>query len=300
VKRQTVAVVIPCHNERDSVLRCLTSIRASSVDLDIVVVDDGSTDGVEKSIADAFPSVRVLRGDGGMWWSGAINAGLDYALPNAATNAFILLNNDCVLEPDTIDRLVAKSLASPTSIVSATILDLADGSIVSFGGAITRAGLDYITDPPATDATGLCTVDWLAGHCILIPRSVVDSIGIIDAKAFPHYWADADYSLRARKAGFRLAVDPDIRVANDRGQTGVRIAGEPTFRGVYSLLTSRRSWLRVDENARFWFRHRDVLPARTMAARYSSTAVVAGRLVAEKLHIRPAIRWVVHRVRRPS
>ncbi len=290
----SVSVVIPCHNERDSVLSCLGSLAANSVEIRTVLVDDGSTDGVGSAVATQFPDVRLVTGDGELWWSGAINAGLRLA-QRSPSDFYLLLNNDCVLTEGVIDRLVASAQASERTIVSATIYDPVDGSVVSFGGRFGASGPEYILAAPPTDAAGLFTVDWLPGHCLLVPTAVFDAIGLIDESAFPHYWADADFTLRARRAGYRLAVHPEIRVFNDRSQTGMRLVDQPNLKSLLRVLTSRRSWLRVDENVKFWWRHRKLVSARSMLARYSSTSVVIARVIADRLHIRPAVRWLVHR-----
>lgn len=296
---RSVSVVIPCHNERDSVVRCLGSIRTSDLEVRTFLVDDGSTDGTAIAVAERFPDVRVVSGDGNLWWSGAINAGLGEAM-RTPSDYYLLLNNDCTLSADALDRLVHAAEASPKSIVSAVIYDDNDGAVVSYGGRIGSRGLDYILDRPPTDAAGVFTVDWLPGHCVLVPAAVLEAVGLIDEKAFPHYWADADFTLRARRAGFRLAVQPDVHVHNDRAQTGLRIADDTPLDGLLSSLRSRRSWLRVDDNAKFWWRHRDYVQGRAMLTRYSSISVLIGRRVAEKLHLRPAVRWLVHRVRKPT
>lgn len=299
MKAGSVSIVIPCHDERDSVLRCLGSITSSGVECRTFLIDDGSSDGVGEAVAQQFPAVRVIRGDGSMWWSGAINAGLTEALRDPS-DYYLMLNNDCTLSRDAVDRLVAAARASADTIVSAVIYDDNDGAVVSFGGKIGAKGLDYIMERRPTDHAGLFTVDWLPGHCLLVPAAVLERIGLVDAKAFPHYWADADFTLRARRAGFRLAVQPDIQVHNDRAQTGLRIADSTSLRSLLQSLRSRRSWLKVDENAKFWWRHRDYVALRAMLTRYSSISVLIGRRMAEKLHIRPAVRWLVHRLRRTT
>ena len=96
-----IHVVIPCHNEKDSVLRCIESIRSDAGGLDgvnvhVVVVDDGSTDGTAGAVRDAYTDAKVVTSDGSLWWSGAINKGINVALANQP-DYVLLLNNDCVL-----------------------------------------------------------------------------------------------------------------------------------------------------------------------------------------------------------
>ena len=81
----SVFVVIPVHNRLEFTRACLASLREQSYrDFTIVVVDDGSTDGTYATLAEEFPEVTLLWGDGDLWWTGAMNRALEWALPQAA------------------------------------------------------------------------------------------------------------------------------------------------------------------------------------------------------------------------
>ena len=91
-----VAVVIPVHGGLRLTVQCLDSLReCDPLPLMVVVVDDGSPDDTASHLADHYPDVQVVSGDGNLWWSGAINAGCDYAMAKGA-GTLILLNNDNV------------------------------------------------------------------------------------------------------------------------------------------------------------------------------------------------------------
>jgi GT2 family glycosyltransferase len=291
-----LVVVVPCHNERDSVLRFLSSLGdLKGTATSVVLVDDGSTDDVATVVQATYPETKIVCGDGNLWWSGAINAGIKSALSEHASYV-ALFNNDCVLPTGALDALLERCIRSPKTIVSATITDLATGDPVSFGGRIGRSGLEYWEACPPRDSDGLCTVAWLPGHALVVPTAIFVEVGWMDAETFPHYWGDSDFTLRARKAGYRLAVDPDVIVANDRGQTGVRLHERIRPSSLWNSLTSQRSWLRVRDNVTFWRRHRDIVQARQMLRRYKPIPVA---IVVEALE-RLQLRTFVRRLRRSS
>lgn len=291
-ERPKTAVVVPCHNEKNSVLRFLSSLSDDSP-LHVVLVDDGSSDGVCEAVRASFPAVQIVRGDGSLWWSGAINEGIRAALMQQPVHIAVF-NNDCVLPPGAVSALVKRLAGSDRTIVSATISDLETGEPVSYGGRFGKTGLEYWESPPPLDPDGLATVDWLPGHALLMPAGIFAEIGTMDATAFPHYWGDSDFTLRAKRSGYRLAVDIDVHVANDRSQTGLRMRTPVRPRNLWDVLTSQRSWLRVSDNGRFWWRHRDVVSARRMLFRYAPIPIA---VVAEILdHLR--LRSVVRRLRR--
>ena len=271
-------------------LRFLGSLGSSSaLDVRVHLVDDGSTDGTASAVAELHPAVNVLHGDGLLWWSGAINLGLTAAL-DAGTEYVAIFNNDCVLPAGALEHLVRRCQASPRTIISAAIADLATGQPVSFGGRFGPTGLEYWESIPPNVRDGLASVDWLPGHALVLPAAALTEIGVMDAKAFPHYWSDSDFTLRARRAGYRLVVDTAVMVANDRGQTGLRLRYPVRPKNVFEVLTSRRSWLRVDDNARFWWRHRDVVQGRMTLRRYQPIPVGLLAEALDRLHLRARVR----------
>ena len=283
-----LAVVIPCHNERESVLRCVASLaRDIELGCKIFVVDDGSTDGVAEAVAHLAPSVNVSRGDGSLWWSGAVNLGIEVAIEHGSS-IIALLNNDCVLSGDDLSVLVRRCRSDPRLILSPAIVDLANDRSVSFGGRIGGRGVEYWTTCPPLDSAGLASVDWLPGHLMVADFRVFRALGLFDNRAFAHYWADVDFSLRAARLGYRLAVDTSVHVANDRSQTGLLLAYPIRLNNVWKMLTSRRSYLRVDEALRFWWRHRSVVQGSGMIRRYGGIFRGIGRQVLEPLHLTSA------------
>ena len=94
-------VVIPVFNRIQLTTRCLESLLAQTdKGMDIIVIDDGSTDGTSEVIPERFPEVQIIAGDGTLWWSGAVNLGIQQALLSAAPEDYILLvNNDTYFDP---------------------------------------------------------------------------------------------------------------------------------------------------------------------------------------------------------
>src|SRR6476646_6831542 len=117
-----IFIVIPTHNRWDEArvaLACLT--KSTYPNFEIVLIDDGCTDGTERNCRAEFPSVTILEGDGTLWWSGAINLGVEHALAHSA-DAIVWLNDDNRGEPETLSHLVESHLRQgPQSIPCARV-----------------------------------------------------------------------------------------------------------------------------------------------------------------------------------
>ena len=108
-----VAVVIPAHDGLELTRRCLSALEAQRpAEFETVLVDDGSTDGTTDYVRTRHPDVTVLRRDGTLWWSGAVNAGCRHAIAHGA-DVVVLFNNDNVdCSVDVISRLARVAYAT--------------------------------------------------------------------------------------------------------------------------------------------------------------------------------------------
>ncbi len=290
-----VVAVIPCHNERDSVLSCLTHLSSHHPGVRAVLIDDGSSDGTSDAVKEAHPDVVVVNGDGSLWWTGAVNLGIARARHLNATH-ILLLNNDTTVQPGGIAQLHKSSKLAGDAIVGAAVArSFADGPEL-FGGVFNYRGLDYYREPQPLDRHGLSDATWLPGHALIVPLGVFDTIGLPDAARFPHYWGDVDFTINAAKAGFRLALNPAVVAQNDGSHTGIGLGSTVRPRHLWLLLTSQRSTLRLSDNVRFWRAHRDLLRWKQLLRRYELIPIIVVQELLDRLGLRSSVR----RLRRNS
>jgi GT2 family glycosyltransferase len=211
-----VHALIPAHNNKPEVLevlRCLERQRYG--DLNVLLVDDGSTDGTGGEVRRRFPRVRVLQGDGDLWWTGANVLGVADVLERAQEGDYLLLlNNDVSVDEGYVGELVTCSQSLGRAIVGSTIVDdeRRDRMV---------AGLRLDRRLRITEQTDVSTirqsdyddqVDVLPGRGTLVPLEVFRRIGTFDRQHLPHYGADYEFSIRARRAGFTLVVSHRAKV----------------------------------------------------------------------------------------
>lgn len=213
-----VYVVIPVHNRWAFTRECLAGLLGhdQALPLTIVVVDDGSTDGTSQAVAKEFPIVNILSGDGELWWTGAMNLGVGWALARAKPDDVVLsLNNDTIPPPQYVERLLRAHTAAPDSLIGSLLVGaggrdtVVDGG-VSVGWATAKyhtAGRGARVVVGATSNPDLRRVDVLSGCGTLIPVRAFRRTGPYYEKGLRHYAADYELSRRALRAGFGLYVD---------------------------------------------------------------------------------------------
>jgi GT2 family glycosyltransferase len=200
----SVFIIIPVHNRRDITLQCLKTLHQNG-DLEshkVVVVDDGSTDGTAEAIQASYPLVKVLYGNGQLWWTGAIAKGMEYAYQQGA-NFFIWLNDDTFPYPDAISQLIKHCSALPNRIAAAQCYATDELVEPTYGGQIKHLLLVQLV---STAPGQRRSCDCMSGNLVCLPRSIVDDIGYPPEKELPHCHTDVVYTLMAKRSGYDLQV----------------------------------------------------------------------------------------------
>lgn len=203
--KEPVYIITPVYNRKATTLKCLQHLSQIG-DLhryQVVIVDDGSTDGTAAVINVAYPDVAVLTGSGDLWWTGAVAMGMQYAAEQGA-EFFIWLNDDCLPNAGTIAALVEFMRQHPGAIAAPTCY-ASDHEIfvAQHNGSQGRRGC-------AAQPGETLEVDGMAGWCVGIPAIVMQTIGVPDAHRFPHYSGDDTYIFRAYRAGFKAYLLGDL------------------------------------------------------------------------------------------
>jgi len=213
VEPATIAALLTCHNRREYTLACLESLRAAAVPgitVDVHLVDDGSTDGTAEAVATAYPEVEINRGSGDLFWGLGMRFAFTRAVPTHP-DYLLWLNDDVVLDPDALKRLLATYAAlcagrQPLSVVVGSTRDPQTGA-TTYGGVRRTSRLRRMAFALVTPTDTPQSCDTMNGNVVLIPRSVYSVVGNIDVR-FPHAMGDTDYGLRARSAGCQVFLAP--------------------------------------------------------------------------------------------
>jgi GT2 family glycosyltransferase len=230
-----VSVVIPTWNGAALLRAALASLRAQTLrDVEVVVVDNGSTDGTVEMLRDEFPEVVVVRFPENRGFAVAVNAGV-----RAARGGYVaLLNNDAEADPGWLEALALVLDGRPeVGTVASKMLNASRPEILdSAGGAMGLFAYDIgrgCPDGPPFDRGRevLCA----CGGAALYRREVFQAIGEFDDTFFA-WFEDVEFGLRAQLAGFRCWYEPAARVSHHAHATAGQLSTPKTVYMVRNAL----------------------------------------------------------------
>ncbi|QNR83908.1 glycosyltransferase family 2 protein [Pedobacter riviphilus] len=289
-----IAIVIPVYNRKDVTIAGLTNIYSAigsyvsdknRISFDVIVVDDGSTDGTANWIHEHIPGINVLTGTGNLWWSGSINLGAKYAIENLKASHILLWNDDTVCEKNyffNLEKLLLSDSKYLESILVSKVFWLHDKDrLFNFGAYYeSKTGRKVLIGLNQYDVYDeVIPVDWSGGMGTLIPAEVMLALDYFDDVNFPQYHGDIDFFLRAKKIGFKSYGIPCLKVYNNAETTG--IVGANKLRDLVPLLNSNRSLHNFKQNYAFNKRHSNTFVSWCTLAK-SYLAVFVKTLIKKK------------------
>ncbi len=210
-----VAILLTCFNRKEKTLQCLTRLRgqigATRIRQQVYLVDDGSTDGTRNAVANDFPDVNIIHGNGTLFWNGGMRLAWSEAL--ASKHDFYLwVNDDSMIYPDALCRILAtynellENSLNPGAVLG-TMVDPV-GKQPTYGGRLRNSKFNPIScGPVLKPGEGPIRCDFVNGNFTLIPSISVGKIGIL-SDAYTHSIGDFDYGLRLQKAGLSCWIAP--------------------------------------------------------------------------------------------
>jgi GT2 family glycosyltransferase len=215
-----VSVIVVTLNGEAILRNCLRGLAAQDrSSVEVIVVDNGSSEDIRGLLAAEFPSVRAIRSETNLGFAGGNNLGIA-----AARGAYIaLINNDAVAAADWLSAMVRRAESDPR--IGAVACAVLDGNkpdaMDSFGVGVALDGMSRQAWrgvaprdlPPAGDVLAA------SGCACLFRKTALDEVGAFDPRFFA-YCEDTDLSLRLRYANWRVVTEPAARVTHFYSRTG--------------------------------------------------------------------------------
>ena len=205
-----LSIVIVNWNTSNLTIQCLASIYESdpSLEFEIIVVDNGSTDGSVKTITEHFPTTRVITNEQNLGFAKANNQGIKMG----KGRYFLLLNSDTILKPKSLDMLVHYADENlGVGVVGPKLLNL-DGTLQESWSAFPSLWSEITGQPvrkrrPIGDHPYAYEVDSILGACMLVRDDVIRSIGMLDEDYFM-YSEEVDWCFRIQRGGWQIHYYP--------------------------------------------------------------------------------------------
>ncbi len=254
-----VDVVIVNYRSYDELARCLESLTSSASPVGrVVVVDHESNLSAAARISARFPDVEIVERSTNEGFATGVNLGARLT----KSPFLLLLNPDCVVEAQAVDRLLAYAHERPDAAVVGPRIVNPDGSLQGsarrFPGISTAiAGrsswltrrfpanpLSRHNLPCLSGTTAPLDVDWVSGACMLVRRSAFDEARGMDERFFL-YWEDADLCRRLSERGWRTVYLPQATVVHAGGKSSIHAYRESLVafhRSAFVLFRNHATW----------------------------------------------------------
>jgi GT2 family glycosyltransferase len=227
ISQPDMSVVLVCWNNKDYLDPCLRSLYEGGLhySFDVVVVDNGSTDGSQAMLREEYPDVLTIQNESNVGLGTASNQGI-----KATRGRYVLLlNNDTLVNGKSLDAMVAFMEAHPrVGAVGGQLLN-PDGSVQACYNnfttlkeeffVATRLGEQFRDGYPAVikdDKVG--SVDWLGSACLMLRRDMLRQVGMLDEEYFI-YGDELDLQYRMKKAGWEIYYLPHVTTIHYGGRS---------------------------------------------------------------------------------
>ncbi|HNQ04173.1 MAG TPA: glycosyltransferase [Thiobacillaceae bacterium] len=219
-----VAVIVLNWNGKKDTMECLESVLSIDYpNFEVIVVDNGSTDGSQATIRERFPAVALIETGLNLGYAGGNNVGIRRALSDINTKYVLILNNDLTVDKHLITNLVGAAILDPKIGLAGPInyyFDEPDKIWASYARQrrVGIPGHNLSTNDICTPCRhGIMQVDALVGSAIMIKRPVFETIGLLDEDFFLCY-EEFDFAMRARNAGYKIIACSAAAVWHKIGQ----------------------------------------------------------------------------------
>jgi len=230
-----VSIIILTCNELEYTKQCVESILAHTQHpYELIFVDNGSGDDSPAYLA-GLPNARVIRNETNLGFPKGCNQGLAVARGDYV----LLLNNDTIVTPGWLSRLVVVAESDPRIGLVGPVSNCVSGPQQVEASYQTAAEMQEAAAKLAQEHRGtLVEVERLVGFCLLIKREVLDKVGALDERYGLGLFEDDDLCLRARQVGYRLVYAPEVFIHHFGSRTFAGLGID----GAQALESSKRQF----------------------------------------------------------
>jgi GT2 family glycosyltransferase len=203
-------------NRKDDTLACIRSIEANHYpNMQILVLDNASSDGSVEEISAKFPHIRIFPLPENKGYAGNNNVGLEIAIKEDPDWIFVL-NEDIIFAEDAFEQLMLSTRDKPQiGIIGPLVFHFDEPEVIqSAGGSFTKDG-DSTHLGHNTKNNGQYLepfeVSWISGCAIGVRLKALQKAGLLDERFF-YYWEETDWCFRIKENGWKALLVPKAKI----------------------------------------------------------------------------------------
>lgn len=281
-----IGVIIPTYNRKEclrSVLNCLKKQTGLNVEINTIVIVDGSTDGTFEMLETEFPDVLVICGDGNWWYTKCINVGLKRAIEEKC-DYMLTLNDDVFFDEKYLVNLMMEGKKCKGDyIIGSSSFTQTSPHRITFSGVKSLIKwrlkeLNYIRKFSIVDVSNLNGIKPsinLSGRGMFFNVGLINKIGLLDEN-LRQYSSDTDFSYRAYKSGITVAVSYDAKIFENEKLTSVgALYNKTSFKDYMRSFSNPYSVNSLQKNIYYFKKHgnRLLLPVYLVFITFASIYV---------------------------
>ncbi|PSL44952.1 GT2 family glycosyltransferase [Chitinophaga niastensis] len=233
-----VYIILPVHNRKEitrTFISCLLKQTYSSYHL--VLIDDGSTDGTAEMVTSYLPSATIVTGKGDWWWGGSLQQGYEWVKANVTipTDIVLIANDDVEFEENYLQNAVEFVHEAPDALLLSQAYSKQTGKLEDIGVVANWYKMTFDLARRKED------VNCVSTRGLFMTVAAFMKIGGFRPVMLPHYGSDFEFTIRARKKGFKLTSDEHVRILMNEETTGLHQLKEKSLRKYLKKIFSKRA-----------------------------------------------------------
>jgi len=225
-----LSIVLVCWNNKEYLDPCLKSLYETGMknSFDVIVVDNGSTDGSQQMLAEKYPDVKIIQNVENVGLGKASNQGIEVTKGRYV----LLLNNDTIVNGSAFDAMVDFLNENPKAGAVGGKIFNPDGTVQTCYNYFSTFQEEFLIAtrlgklirpgyPAIVNADEIKSVDWITSACLMVRRSALDAVGLLDENYFI-YGDEADLQYRIKEAGWKIYYLPQATIIHYGGRSMTR------------------------------------------------------------------------------
>ena len=240
-----ISIIILNWNGLSDTLECLESVKKIDYpSFEVIVVDNGSTDGSATTISRLHPGVVIIETGKNLGFAEGNNVGIRYALNNGS-EYMLLLNNDTIVDPQLLQAFIdAAHLNQEAGIFGAKIYYYSEPNKIQFAEVKwnkEKCAFTHIGDGEVDDGNKFESyreTDFACGCALFFRKELVEKVGYLEPRFFLNF-EETDWCFRARHSGYKCLFVPKAKVWH---KTSVSFGGQSSPLYIYFMARNKLLW----------------------------------------------------------